>query len=86
MEGSSSKGPTIESIIEGGGKTLKEIKVEGKTNKFERDENSNDHSKFKKVEMPVFSGTDVYKRQCLFRMDWNLQVHKSMDSKKLLNP
>ena len=30
IEGSSSKGPTIESIIEGGGTTLKEIKVEGK--------------------------------------------------------
>ena len=66
MEGSSSKGPTIESIIEGGGKTLKEIKVEGKTNKFEIDENSNDHCKFKKVEMPVFSGTDL---DCVY-LEW----------------
>ncbi|KAA0054239.1 histone-lysine N-methyltransferase ASHR1 isoform X3 [Cucumis melo var. makuwa] len=55
----SSRGSTIESIIEGGCMTLKEIKIEGKMNKSEGDENSNDRSKFKKVEMPVFSGSDL---------------------------
>ncbi|TYK21910.1 uncharacterized protein E5676_scaffold494G00490 [Cucumis melo var. makuwa] len=65
--------------------TLKEIKVEGKTYKFEGDENSNDHRKFKKVEMLVFSNTDP--GSCLFRAVQYLHIYKSMDfKKKLVNP
>ena len=56
MEGLSSGGPTIESIIEGGDTTLKEIKVEGKTNKSEGDENTNDLSKCKKVRACIVNG------------------------------
>lgn len=51
MEESSIKGKTNRSNVEGGDTTMNEIKYEGS-------DIPNDRSKFKKVEMPVFSDND----------------------------
>lgn len=59
MEGSSSKGRPFESILEGGDTTMKEIESEVRISKAEGEEHSNDRSKLKKVEMPVFSGNAI---------------------------
>ena len=67
-------------IVEGGGATMKRIEIDGKMNKVEGDKNSNGHSKFKKVEMPMFSGTDT--NSWLFGADWYFQVHKLTDFKR----
>lgn len=60
---------------------MNEIKIEGKTKKSEGDENSNDRSKFRKVEMSVFSGLDS--DSWLFRADRYFQIHKLISFEKL---
>lgn len=67
IEELSSREQLIERIVEAGGATMVEIKIDGKMNKTEGDENSNDRSKSKKVVMPVFSGIDL--DSWLFRVD-----------------
>ncbi|KAL0560774.1 hypothetical protein IC582_001187 [Cucumis melo] len=52
------------------------------TKKNEPDENSNDRSKFKKVEMPVFTGEDP--ESWLFRAERYFQIHKLTESEKML--
>ncbi|KAL0548958.1 hypothetical protein IC582_013436 [Cucumis melo] len=48
----------------------------------ESDENSNDRSKFKKVEMSVFTGEDP--ESWLFRAERYFQIHKLTESEKML--
>ncbi|TYK13663.1 uncharacterized protein E5676_scaffold299G001810 [Cucumis melo var. makuwa] len=71
-----SKGQSIENIFEGGGATMKRIKIDRKTITVKEDENSNDRSKIKNV------GSDP--DSCLFGADRYLQIHKSTASKKKL--
>lgn len=74
MEESSIKGKTIGSNVEGGDTTMNEIKSEGSDIPYDR-------SKFKKVEMPVFSGNDL--SSWLFRVDCYFQIRKLTDSEKM---
>lgn len=71
IEGSSSKGRPVESVLEGSDATMKDTKLEVKMSKIEEEEYLNDQSKFKKVEMLVF---------WLFRVDWYFKIHKLIDS------
>ncbi|KAL0537842.1 hypothetical protein IC582_026831 [Cucumis melo] len=50
--------------------------------KTDPDENTNDRSKFKKVEMPVFTGEDP--ESWLFRAERYFQIHKLTESEKML--
>lgn len=75
LEESSSKGKTIGSNVEGGDTTTNEIKSEGSNI-------PNDHSKFKKVEMPIFSGH--YPDSWLFQVDRYFQIHKLTDTEKMI--
>lgn len=57
------------------------LKAENMT-KMERNDHVQDRSKFKKVEMPVFNGSDP--DSWLFRADHYFNTHKLSDSKKLM--
>ena len=59
IEESSNIGQTSETTVEGRGTTMKEVKIDGKTNKSKVDENSNHHIKFKKDEMLLLSSMDI---------------------------
>ncbi|TYK16772.1 Transposon Ty3-G Gag-Pol polyprotein [Cucumis melo var. makuwa] len=50
--------------------------------KADSDENTSDRSKFKKVEMPVFTGEDP--ESWLFRAERYFQIHKLTESEKML--
>ncbi|KAA0062661.1 Transposon Ty3-I Gag-Pol polyprotein [Cucumis melo var. makuwa] len=71
-EASTSKSADIEGIAENG-------RNERKT---ENDDTTTDRSKFKKVEMPVFSGEDP--DSWLFQAERYFQIHKLIESEKML--
>ena len=73
-EGSSSK-------VKGGEPTLTAMSLESEEEVKADDEQSLDRNKFRKVEMPVFNGTN--QDSWLFRADHYFKIHNLMDSKKL---
>lgn len=80
-EGSSNRNTVNDSTIDGDETLTKEVKNKGQTSKAEGDENFSNRNKFKKVNMPVFNGSDP--DSWLFQADHYFQIHKLSDLEKL---
>ena len=72
----------MESIVEGGNTPTKETRNEERTKKIGIEEDKSDRNKFKKVDLPVFSGKDF--DSCIFWTERNFQKYKLTDSEKLI--
>ena len=81
-EGSSSTGKIVGSLIDPSNSAENEGKTEDKIMKLEGDESASDRSKFKKVEIPVFIGTDL--DSWLFWAELYFQIHKLIELEKMI--